>query len=64
MKKVAFSVAAIVVMMLVGCSDGSSSSGAVNTPSANDTTANASDTNTVEGVRGLTQFPAVPAIPE
>ena len=66
MKKVAFSLAALLVMMLVGCSDGSSSSGAVSLPSAEDTTTqeNSDTTNTVEGVKGLSQFPAVPAIPE
>ena len=58
MKKITFILATMLVVMLSGCGEGSSSSstedgvnGAVNNNRA------------VQGVKGLTEFPAVPAIP-
>ena len=67
MKKVAFILAGLLVMMFAGCGEGSSSSGAANggtPPAGNNGTNPNTGNNVVDDVRGLTQFPAVPAIPE
>lgn len=57
MKKVAFILASLLVIMFAGCSEGSSSS---SVSDLGDSTTNI-ETSTV---RGLTEFPAVPALPE
>ncbi len=71
MKKVTYILAGLLVMLFVGCGGeaGSASSG-VSTQAEdaveavkNDTNAYVSN-NIVKNVKGLTQFPAVPAIPE
>ena len=62
MKKVAFILASLLVIMFAGCGEGSSSSAA---SSVSDTTTNTgTSTNVVTDVKGLTEFPAVPALPE
>ncbi len=61
MKKIALTLAGLLVIMLTGCEEGSSTS--------NPTTQNVDNgtppvTSNPVNARGLTQFPAVPAIPE
>ena len=59
MKKVILILASMLVLMVSGCGEGSSSV-TTNTQTVTDTT----NTQDVTDVRGLTQFSAVPAIPE
>jgi len=61
MKKVAFILASMLVLMISGCSEGASS---VASTQVDDGSGSESVVNGVTGVRGLTEFPAVPAIPE
>lgn len=62
MKKVAFILASLLVIMFAGCGEGSSTSAVSD---LGDSTTNiGTSTNVVTDVKGLTQFPAVPAIPE
>jgi len=61
MKKVAFILASLLVIMLSGCGEGSTSS--ASSQIDNGTSGTVSN-NVVKDVKGLTEFPAVPAIPE
>ena len=57
MKKVAFIIASMLVVMVSGCGGGTSSS-------VSDTQIVNSTDGVVNDIQGLTQFPAVPAVPE
>jgi len=64
MKKVVFILASMLVIMLSGCGGGSASS-ATTSDSANvDNTNLGGGVSTTKDVKGLTQFPSVPALPE
>jgi len=62
MKKIAFTLAGLLVIMLTGCGEGSSTSSPT-TQNVNNNGTPPATSNPVDA-RGLTQFPAVPAIPE
>lgn len=73
MKKVAFILASLLVIMFAGCSEGSSSSGVsdlgdsttnIETSTNDELTEVNAEINGVTGISGLTDFPAVPALPE
>jgi outer membrane lipoprotein SlyB len=62
MKKLTLILASVTLLALVGCGSGSSSAASITTEVG--TSAPTTTSNTVEGIKGLTQFPAVPAVPE
>jgi len=68
MKKVTFILASMLVVVLSGCGGGTSSSTSTLSNANVDTTSGGNEVKTESGVvkdvRGLTQFPAVPAVPE